>query len=95
MLAAIRLQWGLQLCSFFAAVNNLGTQDLLDGRKSRAKGVIRQGLRPWNPIDPLTFVSGGERGSQREGTTGADSRIVDGGVGYQSLFFDATDSYGG
>ena len=30
---------GLQLCSFFAAVNNLGTQDLLDGRKSRAKGV--------------------------------------------------------
>ncbi|MEO2026296.1 MAG: protein phosphatase 2C domain-containing protein [Fuerstiella sp.] len=41
------------------------------------------------------FVSGGERGSQREGTTGADSRIVDGGVGYQSLFFDATDSYGG
>ena len=40
-------------------------------------------------------VSGGERRSQREGTLGADSRIVDGGVGYQSLFFDATDSYGG
>ena len=40
-------------------------------------------------------VSGGERGSQREGTVGADSRIVDGGVGYQSLFFDATDSHGG